>query len=112
MRRYYRESDITDLLLQVKKLTTKTPKNSVYSRMLLDKQERFVCIGPGVFGLREVSNQAGSPAAASTAHRSKRKVRIPLFPLYSEMALRISIRPATFCAVTFVEEFEGKEHES
>ncbi len=83
--------DITALLLQVKPLKTKTPKASVYSRIHLDKQERFVRVESGVFGLRNVSSQAESPAPTSTARRSKRKVRIPLFPLYSQMALLLPI---------------------
>ena len=37
---HYRQ--ITELLLQVKPLQTKTPENSVYSRMLLDRKARLV----------------------------------------------------------------------
>ena len=83
--------DVASLLLQVKPLETKTPENSIYSRMHTDAQSRFVRVGPGVFGLRTVSDKAEPPPSTSTASQPERKVRIPLFPLYSEMALLLPL---------------------
>ena len=83
--------DVASLLLQVKPLETKTPDASVYSRMHTDDQGRFVRVGPGVFGLRTISDKAELSPSASTTIQPERKVRIPLFPLYSEMALLLPI---------------------
>lgn len=80
---------IADLLVQVKPLETKTPANSVYSRMLLDRKSRFVRVDAGVFGLRETEGAAATGTAATAL--PERKVRIPLFPLYSEMRLLLSV---------------------
>jgi restriction system protein len=85
---HYRQ--VAELLVQVKPLETKTPENSVYSRMLTDRRARFVRVDAGVFGLRGAESKAGE----DTAHVLKepeRKVRIPLFPLYSEMRLLLPV---------------------
>lgn len=83
--------DIASLLLQVKPLKTKTPKDSVYSRMLTDQLKRFVRVRPGVFGLHDVSDKATLSSSASTGNQPERKVRIQLFPLCTEMALLLPI---------------------
>ncbi len=85
---HYRE--ITDLLVQIKPLETKTPENSVYSRMLLDRAERFLRAGAGVFGLRTTEGMPATEVIASTV-LPERKVRIPLFPVYSEMRLLLPV---------------------
>jgi restriction system protein len=90
---HYRK--ITNLLMQVKPLETKTPENSVYSRMLLDRKARFVKVSPGVFGLR---GSEGKFSDDVLPMKPERKVRIPLFPLYSEMRLLLPVldgRPRT-----------------
>lgn len=75
---HYRQ--LANLLTQIKPLETKTPENSVYSRMLTDRQARFVRVDAGVFGLRQVEG-----VAETMTTLPERKVRIPLFPLYSEL---------------------------
>ncbi len=85
---HYRQ--ITELLLQVKPLETKTPENSVYARMLLDRKARFVRVDAGVFGLRDADVETGQSAEAASRD-PERKVRIPHFPLYSEMRLLLPV---------------------
>ena len=86
---HYRE--IMELLLQVKPLKTKTPENSVYARMLLDTQERFVQLGNGMFSLREAGDAPSMLSAPDKPIASERQVRMPLFPLYSEVRLLLTI---------------------
>ena len=85
---HYRQ--IAELLVQVKPLETKTPENSVYSRMLTDRKARFVRVAPGVFGLRSAEGKPGQDAAP-VPQKPERKVRIPLFPLYSELRLFLPV---------------------
>lgn len=85
---HYRE--IADLLVQVKPLETKTPENSVYSRILLDRKERFVRVDAGVFGLRGAEGLPSDDTIAPGV-LPERKVRIPLFPSYGEMRLLLPI---------------------
>lgn len=81
---------VAELLLQVRPLETKTPENSVYSRMLTDRKARFVRVAPGVFGLRGIQATGGKDTTP-VAKQAERKVRIPLFPLYSEMRLLLPV---------------------
>lgn len=85
---HYRQ--IADLLIKIKPLETKTPENSVYSRMLMDRKARFVRVEAGVFGLREIEG-VGVAEATIVTKLPERKVRIPLFPLYSEMRLLLPV---------------------
>jgi restriction system protein len=85
---HYRQ--VTDLLLRVKPLESKTPERSVYARMLRDREERFVLLGNGVFQLREtLPERAGG--VTPVVELPERKVRIPLFPLYREVRLLLPV---------------------
>ena len=81
---------VAELLVQVKPLETKTPENSVYSRMLTDRKARFVRVDAGVFGLRGAEAKGGENTAPAPKE-PERKVRIPLFPLYSDMRLLLPV---------------------
>jgi len=81
---------IAELLVQVKPLETKTPENSVYSRMLLDRKARFVRVDAGVFALRG-STTGVEYEVAQSPQESDRRVRTPLFPPYNEVRLLLPV---------------------
>lgn len=111
---HYRK--VAELLLRVKPLETKTPKDSVYARMLLDRKQRFVRVRPGVFGLRDAAAEPGEPSPAEPPATGARKVHTPLFPAYSELRLLLPVlddRPRAHLAGLFsqIAELRGTPQE-
>jgi restriction system protein len=68
-----------------------TPEASMAARLSVEikrgkAEGRFIRLGPGTFGLRELGGEQNSGGLQSD-HHSDRRVRVPLFPLYSEVRL-------------------------
>ncbi len=75
----------------------KTPDATLNAILAVDIKKkgsngRFVRVRPGVFGLRSWSIDESLPAAKPVASaEEERRVRVPLFPLYSEVRLVLQI---------------------
>lgn len=64
--------DLTELLLQVKPLKTKTPADSVYASMLTDTRQRFERVAPGVWDIakrRRPKEETGEAAKGNITAR-------------------------------------------
>ncbi len=91
--------DITQRALSEGLIQTegKTPDATLNAILAVDIKKkgsngRFVRVRPGVFGLRDWSINDSLPAATPiTSAQEERRVRVPLFPLYSEVRLVLQI---------------------
>ncbi|MFQ5856476.1 MAG: winged helix-turn-helix domain-containing protein [Anaerolineae bacterium] len=64
--------DLTELLLQVKPLKTKTPADSVYASMLTDARQRFERVAPGMWDIakrRRPEEETGEAAKGNITAR-------------------------------------------
>lgn len=67
--------DLTELLLQVKPLKTKTPADSVYASLLTDTRQRFERVAPGVWDIakrRRPKEETGETAKGNITTRPLR----------------------------------------
>jgi len=100
--------ELTDAVLAegLAKSTSATPAASLNAVLAVDikrrgKQSAFVRIRPGVFGLRGaevgglVTDEVGSNSSeeAGTPDETDQRVRVPLFPAYSELRQLLDIWP-------------------
>lgn len=95
---HYRE--LTDLILKegLAESKSKTPAASLNAILAVEikrhgPNSRFVRAKPGVFALRETEATAASDQLVSSVlnEESERRVRVPLFPVYSEVRLVLPI---------------------
>lgn len=95
---HYRE--LTDRILAegLAESGSKTPAASVNAVLAVEikrhgSQSRFVRVKPGVFALRDAKGVASPAQQASSVlnEESERRVRVPLFPVYSEMRVVLPI---------------------
>jgi restriction system protein len=95
---HYRE--ITKRMLEqgLVESNSKTPDASLSAVLAVDlqrhgKASRFVRVGPAVYGLRSWDADAAAPSVETVAEADdeQQRVRIPLFPLYSELRLVLPV---------------------